>query len=110
MITKFKEKPDIGFASEQLLVSDIPPASFLTVFGLYILGPALLDELAHRSAQVDRVGEVQLTDAMEYLRSKEDFLGLVIDGEKVDIGIPSGYIYGVNLYSKQKTSVGGRYD
>jgi UTP-glucose-1-phosphate uridylyltransferase/mevalonate kinase len=99
-ITKFKEKPDIEFAREQLSVSGLPQGSFLTVFGLYILNPGLLDELERRSEMVGRVGEVQLTDTLEYMRTKEGFLGFVIDGEKIDIGIPSGYLSGLRSYSE----------
>jgi len=101
-ITRFKEKPDIEFAREHLSIPDLPPATFLTVFGLYILSPGLLDELERRSALEGRVGEVQLTDALEYMRAKENFMGFVIEGEKVDIGIPRGYIAGLNLYAESE--------
>jgi UTP-glucose-1-phosphate uridylyltransferase/mevalonate kinase len=99
-ISRFKEKPDIEFAREQLAIADLPPDSFLTVFGLYILGPALLEELERRSAATGQAGEVQLTDALEAMRSKESYLGLVIEGAKIDIGIPRGYLEGIKLYAE----------
>ena len=101
-ITRFKEKPDIEYAREQLTIPDLPPASFLTVFGLYILSPAVLAELERRSAVDGRSTEVQLTDTLEDLRSRETFLGLVIKGAKIDVGIPRGYLEGINLYAAPK--------
>jgi UTP-glucose-1-phosphate uridylyltransferase/mevalonate kinase len=98
-ITRFKEKPDIEYAREYLAVEGLPPGSYFTVFGLYILGPGILEELERRSSLAGQTGEIQLTDALEYMRSKEEFLGLVMDGEKVDIGVPRGYVAGLNLYT-----------
>jgi UTP-glucose-1-phosphate uridylyltransferase len=98
-ITRFKEKPDIEFAREQLSIEDLPPSSFLTVFGLYILSPGVLEELEQRSSVDGQAREVQLTDTLEEMRSREPFLGLVIEGEKIDIGIPRGYLAGIALYS-----------
>jgi UTP-glucose-1-phosphate uridylyltransferase len=43
--------------------------------------------------------EVQFIDTLEEMRSRETFLGLVIEGEKIDIGIPRGYLAGIALYS-----------
>ncbi|MGA2545225.1 MAG: sugar phosphate nucleotidyltransferase [Rectinemataceae bacterium] len=97
-ITRFKEKPDIEFAREQLSIPDLPPSSFLTVFGLYILSPGVLQELEQRSAVDGQAAEVQLTDTLEEMRPRETFLGLVIEGEKIDIGIPRGYLAGLALY------------
>jgi UTP--glucose-1-phosphate uridylyltransferase len=98
-ITRFKEKPDIEFAREQLSIEDLPQASFLTVFGLYILSPGVIEELERRSAVNGQASEVQLTDTLEEMRSRESFIGLVIEGEKIDIGIPRGYLAGIALYS-----------
>jgi UTP-glucose-1-phosphate uridylyltransferase len=95
-IALFKEKPDKEFASEFLGVDGLPEKTYLTVFGLYILTPAILSELAHAVKENEEDGrEVQLTDALEQLRHRERFLGLVIDGEKIDIGLPDGYLTGL---------------
>ena len=39
--------------------------------------------------------EIQLTDALDELRRRERILGLVIKGQKIDIGLPSGYLDGL---------------
>jgi UTP--glucose-1-phosphate uridylyltransferase len=95
-IAMFKEKPDREFASEFLAVDDMPEKTYLTVFGLYILTPGLFSELGRASREGEAEGhEVQLTDALEQLRHRERFLGLVIEGEKIDIGLPEGYLAGL---------------
>ena len=99
-IALFKEKPDREFASEFLGVEGLPEKTYLTVFGLYILTPALLSELARAVKESEGDGrEVQLTDALEQLRHRERFLGLVIDGEKIDIGLPEGYLTGLMKFA-----------
>jgi len=99
-IAMFKEKPDKEFASEFLAVDGLPEKTYLTVFGLYILTHDLFLELARASQESDADGhEVQLTDALEQLRRRERFLGLVIDGEKVDIGLPEGYLTGLMKFA-----------
>lgn len=95
-IALFKEKPDKEFAAEFLEVEGLPEKTYLTVFGLYILTPSLFSELARAAQESEADGhEVQLTDALEQLRHRERFLGLVINGEKIDIGLPDGYIAGL---------------
>jgi len=98
-ITRFKEKPDREFAREYLAMEGLPPDSFLTVFGLYILSPGVLEELERRSSAAQEEGEIQLTDTLERMRKKETFLGFVIEGEKIDIGIPQGYLTGINRFA-----------
>jgi len=102
-IAMFKEKPDKEFASEFLTVDGLPEKTFLTVFGLYILTSGLFAELARASQDSEADGhEVQLTDALEQLRHRERFLGLVIEGEKIDIGLPEGYITGLLKFAGRK--------
>jgi UTP-glucose-1-phosphate uridylyltransferase/mevalonate kinase len=103
-ITRFKEKPDLEYAREYLTIDGLEPGTYFTVFGLYILGPGILEELERRSGLAEKSGEVQLTDALEDMRSKESFLGLVIEGEKIDIGIPRGYLSGLRHYSEASSS------
>jgi UTP-glucose-1-phosphate uridylyltransferase/mevalonate kinase len=99
-ISLFKEKPDISFAAEYLAVEGLPEKTYLTVFGLYILSPAVFVELEKGiSACTEEGHEVQLTTALEELRRRERVLGLVVNGEKADIGIPEGYLSGIMKFS-----------
>ena len=95
-----KEKPDREFAVEYLAVEGLPADTFLTVFGLYILPPTIFEELERGARECVEDGrEVQLTDALERLRRTQRFLGLVVDGEKVDVGLPEGYLDGIQKYA-----------
>jgi UTP--glucose-1-phosphate uridylyltransferase len=99
-ITMFKEKPDRAFAAEYLSVEGLADDTYLTVFGLYILPPSIFVELEERECQEDaEKKEIQLTDALERLRRRQRFLGLLINGEKIDIGLPDGYLAGLNKYA-----------
>ena len=98
-IGMFKEKPDPEFAAEYLRVAGLPQDTYLTVFGLYILPPSLFQELERGSCDAEAGTEVQLTDALERLRRAQRFLGLVVEGEKVDIGLPEGYLYGLMKFA-----------
>lgn len=99
-ITMFKEKPDQEFAVEYLSVDGLAEGTFLTVFGLYILPPGIFGELERGVHESEADGkEVQLTDALERLRRQQRFLGLVIDGEKIDVGLPEGYLAGLMKFA-----------
>jgi UTP-glucose-1-phosphate uridylyltransferase/mevalonate kinase len=90
-ITQCKEKPDPDFA-RQYLVTESTADTVLTVFGLYVLTPAIFEHIGRLIGEnrYER-GEIQLTTALEELRRTTPVKGLIIDGEKIDIGVPSGY-------------------
>ena len=91
-ISALREKPTIEEAREQLRVEGLSPSTYYTVFGLYILTPAIFDILRRMESdhEYDR-GELQLTGALEHLRRERGMLGLPIDGEKIDIGVPDDF-------------------
>ena len=94
------EKPSVEFAREYLKIVGMAEKTYLTVFGLYILTSGLFAELARASQEGEADGrEVQLTDALEHLRHSERFLGLVIEGEKIDVGLPEGYLNGLMKFA-----------
>jgi UTP-glucose-1-phosphate uridylyltransferase len=99
-ISQFKEKPSLEFAAEHLAVEGLDRDTYLTVFGLYILPSGVFAELERGARECGEDGkEVQLTDALERLRRQQRFLGLVIEGEKVDVGLPEGYLAGLMKYA-----------
>jgi UTP-glucose-1-phosphate uridylyltransferase/mevalonate kinase len=92
-ITLFKEKPDQEFAAEYLSLDGLARDMYLTVFGLYILPPGIFRELESGACEDGgEEKEVQLTDALDRLRRKQRILGLLVEGEKIDIGLPEGYL------------------
>lgn len=91
-ITELKEKPDLDYAREYLRVADMEADRYYTVFGLYILPPRLTAILAEMESDgaYDR-GELQLTGALDRLRSEQGMRGLPIRGRKIDIGVPAEF-------------------
>ena len=67
-------------------------SKFLTVFGQYILRPAVFEYLEeHISRNVREHGEFQLTSCLDRLRQEDGFSGYVVDGRRFDIGTPEAY-------------------
>lgn len=92
-ITEFAEKPTVDYARANLRVSNIPDGEYLTVFGQYIIKPQLFNYLEeHIENNVRERGEFQLTSALDRLRREDGFMGLMIDGQRFDIGLPDYYL------------------
>ena len=92
-ITEFAEKPAVDYARCHLRVSDIPDGEYLTVFGQYVIKPLLFEFLEeHIRNNVRERGEFQLTSALDRLRQEDGFEGLIVDGRRFDIGLPSHYL------------------
>jgi len=92
-ITEFAEKPSIDYARDKLRVDGVPENEYLTIFGLYVLGPSILEIIKdHISQNLRRKGEFDLTVALDTLRAQEGFLGYLIDGDRFDIGVPLSYL------------------
>jgi UTP-glucose-1-phosphate uridylyltransferase len=91
-ITEFTEKPDPEYARTNLRVDGLPPDTFLTVFGLYILKPQIFQLLRENIRHnVRERGEFQLTSCLDELRKQDGFVGCVVKGRRFDIGLPEAY-------------------
>jgi UTP-glucose-1-phosphate uridylyltransferase/mevalonate kinase len=100
-ISEFAEKPTIDYARNNLRVPGMAEGRYLTVFGQYIIKPMLFDFLEeHIKNNVRERGEFQLTSALDRLRKEDGFLGLIIDGQRYDIGLPEYYLETVKTFSK----------
>ena len=92
-ITEFAEKPTLDYARHNLRVPGLPEGEYLTLFGQYIIKPQLFAYLEeHITNNVRERGEFQLTSALDRLRREDGFLGLIIDGQRFDIGLPEHYL------------------
>jgi UTP--glucose-1-phosphate uridylyltransferase len=78
-ITGMVEKPPQGTAPSNLIIS-----------GRYILSPAIFDILAH--VEKGAGGEIQLTDGMKALATKQSFHGVTFDGKTYDTGSKIGFL------------------
>jgi UTP-glucose-1-phosphate uridylyltransferase/mevalonate kinase len=105
-ISIFKEKPNLQFASEYLNIDGMSEGNYMAIFGLYVLMPSIFTELEKiiNECPEDKE-EIQLTSALEKLRQKEHVLGLVIEGEKIDVGHPFGYLSGLLKFSGRHISL-----
>jgi UTP-glucose-1-phosphate uridylyltransferase len=99
-ISEFSEKPTADYARNNLCVPDLPEGEYLTVFGQYIIKPMLFDYIEENiKNNVRERGEYQLTSALDRLRREDGFLGLAIDGQRFDIGLPEYYLETLRTFS-----------
>jgi len=99
-VTEFAEKPTIDYAKNNLRISGLPENEYLTVFGQYIIKPQIFDYLEELIVNnVRERGEFQLTSTLDRLRQEDGFLGLVIDGQRFDIGLPEYYLDTLKRFS-----------
>lgn len=100
-ITEFAEKPSVEYAHNNLRVPGLAEDQYLTVFGQYIIKPQIFDYLEeHIENNVRERGEFQLTSALDRLRKEDGFMGLMIDGQRFDIGLPEYYLQTLEAFSK----------
>jgi UTP-glucose-1-phosphate uridylyltransferase/mevalonate kinase len=98
-ITEMAEKPNLEYAQNNLRISGLAQDHYLTVFGQYILKPEVFDYLdEHIRYNIRERGEFQLTSALDRLRQQDGFLGLIIDGQRFDIGLPDYYLETLNKF------------
>jgi UTP-glucose-1-phosphate uridylyltransferase/mevalonate kinase len=101
-VTEFAEKPTVDYARNNLQVHGLPEGTYLTVFGQYIIQPKLFDFLEEDiSNNVRERGEFQLTSALDRLRQQDGFLGLMIDGQRYDFGLPESYVETLQVFKEE---------
>ncbi len=101
-VTEFAEKPTIDYARHNLTVPGFPAGEYLTVFGQYVITPQLFEYLEeHITNNVRERGEFQLTSALDRLRQGDGFLGLVIEGQRYDIGLPEYYLETLQVFRQE---------
>ncbi len=99
-VNEFAEKPTVDYARNNLRVPGLPENEYLTVFGQYIIRPMLFDYLEeHIKNNVRERGEFQLTSALDRLRKEDGFMGLIIKGQRYDIGLPEYYLETLRTFS-----------
>ncbi len=92
-VTEFAEKPNAAYARSNLRVPGVPDGEYLTFFGEYVIAPQIFGYLEENIRNnVRERGEFQLTSALDRLRQEDGFHGLVIDGQRFDIGLPDSYL------------------
>ncbi|WP_026503615.1 sugar phosphate nucleotidyltransferase [Butyrivibrio sp. NC3005] len=103
-LVKISEKPTIEYASQYLSVASRKHReNYYAAFGAYVIDSQIFDRLkvAAKENITNSKGEVELTDALEYVRSQSGMYAFVPDGESYDIGNPKAYRKTVNEFGKK---------
>jgi UTP-glucose-1-phosphate uridylyltransferase/mevalonate kinase len=100
-VTEFAEKPTVDYARTNLRIPGLGTDEYLTVFGQYVIKPKIFEYLReHIENNVRERGEFQLTSALDRLRQEDGFLGLVMEGQRFDIGLPDYYLQTLQEFRK----------
>ena len=92
-VSELAEKPSVDYARSSLVTPDLPPDTFLCIYGQYVLTPTVFQHLVLEiEADMREGGEIQLTTALESLRRDEGVLGYRIEGQHYDTGLPGPYV------------------
>ena len=105
-VNSFVEKPKASYAEEFLGVKyKKGEKEYCSVFGQYILTPEvflqLRDDIAAADAAGDTVKEIELTTALEAVRSRSGMIGLRLKGYRYDMGNPTALVETVVEFSKK---------
>lgn len=91
-VSAFVEKPTMAYAEEYLGVNTKEGERFYSVFGQYILTPAVYQQLkSDIETQSDATKEIELTSAIDAVRKTEGLVGFVTDGCMFDMGKPDAF-------------------
>ena len=102
-VTTLKEKPTPAFAEEFLGVRNQKgKKEYCSVFGQYILTPEVFDQLEADIKKADEeglTGEIELTSALEAVRSRIGMMGVRLNSQRFDMGNPAALVDTVANYS-----------
>ncbi len=100
-VTEFVEKPDVDYARKHLRVDGLPDGEYLTLLGHYVIKPDVFDVLEeHIEHNLRQRGEFQLTSALDRVRQTDGLLGLLVQGQRFDIGDPESYLATLNAWRR----------
>jgi len=80
------EKPTPTQAEQSLIVPGLRAGYYLCLFGIHVLTPVVMDILGELIAQAPAGQNVQLSDALNRLADREEYLALQVKGQRWDIG------------------------
>lgn len=101
-MSRMVEKPTAAYAEEHL---GVPGAdgkdAYWSVFGQYILTPEVFAQLSQDIEEAgDSNREIELTSALEKVRSRIGMIAVRIDGEMFDLGNPKAYRNAIMKFSE----------
>lgn len=103
-VDQMVEKPDLMTTKESLLVD----GECFATFGIYVLTNEIFTHLEKQVIKVEEKiakgelwREVDITDALEYLATKGELIGVDIDGTSFDVGLPEMYYETFTTFKEQ---------
>lgn len=101
-VDNFVEKPTISYAEEYLSVASMDGTKkYYSVFGQYILTPEVYAELkANIEKAKDSSEEIELTSAIDTVKSNTGLIGVVLNGSMYDMGKPDAFINTISNFAK----------
>ena len=102
-LNRIEEKPNKIIAKEYLAVSNRKnPENYYAAFGSYIITDEIFNRLdtAIKENIVNARGEVELTDALDFVRENAGMMAYVVDGTSYDLGNPEAYRRTVSEFGK----------
>jgi len=95
VVEEIVEKPEEGYAASRLKTPGLPPNQFLCHFGMNVFTPLIFEAIQyHVDNDIRERGEIQLTNAQEYMRKEllkpGQYGACTIQGKRYDTGIPYG--------------------
>ncbi len=103
-LTAISEKPSCENAKDYLAVSSRKQAeNYYAAFGAYVITKDVYDRLGYAVEReiVNEKGEVELTDALDYVRKEKGMMAYIPDGRSYDIGNAAAYRKTVTEFGKQ---------
>lgn len=85
-VTEVLEKPTPTEAEQRLLVPGLRAGHYLCFFGLHVLTPGLMEQLAALLAQPSPTGSIHLSTALAVLAKRERYLAFETRGRRYDLG------------------------
>lgn len=103
------EGPDTGFRIDGMVEkpkrADAPSNLFIS--GRYILQPEIFTLLSEQSAGAG--GEIQITDAMQNLMSRQPFVGVKYDGRVFDCGSKIGFLTANVVFALEREDIADQF-
>jgi len=83
------EKPSLTLAEQHLVVPGLRSAQYLCFFGMHVLTPAIFDILSTMLGN-PAIGRISLSSALAVLAEREQYLAMVQNGQRFDVGVKYG--------------------
>ena len=102
-ITKVKEKPSKDYALENMGVRTKEGVSMYGTLGLYMLTNTVFSRLEDMiNNNITSHGEIQFTDALDYVREQYGLYGFIPQGKSYDLGNVKSYRKAVSNFGRIK--------